>query len=88
MLLLIAAAPAYAGSGKIRHSGAVVDVPESKVTLRITIKKGRPTKLSSQAAVVVESSSISSSIVVMVGVVSGAAPIAVTVPCTNGASAA
>jgi hypothetical protein len=46
LLLLIAAAPAYAGSGKIRHSGAVVDVPESKVTLRITIKKGRPTKLS------------------------------------------
>lgn len=46
LLLLIAAAPASAGSRKIRHSGAVVDVPDSKVTLRIGIKKGRPKKLS------------------------------------------
>ncbi len=46
LLLLIAAAPASAGSKKIRHSGAVVGVPDSTVTLRIGIKKGRPTKLS------------------------------------------
>lgn len=46
LLLLIAAAPALAGSKKIRHTGTVVDLPESKVTLRISIKKGRPTKLS------------------------------------------
>jgi hypothetical protein len=46
VLLLLAAAPASAKSRKIRHSGTVVKVPDSKVTLRIGIKRGRPTKLS------------------------------------------
>ena len=45
-LLLIAAGPAHAGSKKTRHSGTVVNVPDSKVTLRISVKRSRPTKLS------------------------------------------
>ena len=37
---------ALAASKKISHRGAIVGVPDSTITLRVSINKGRPTKVS------------------------------------------
>ena len=48
VILLIAAiaVPALASSKKIRHSGTLNGLPDSKVTLRVSKKHGKPSKVS------------------------------------------
>jgi hypothetical protein len=43
---IAAGAPALAASKKIRHRGEIVGVADSKVTLRVSKNRGKPTKLS------------------------------------------
>ena len=45
-VLVVGAAPGLAASKKIRHSGELVGVPDSKVTLRVSKNKGKPSKVS------------------------------------------
>ena len=48
LILLIAAisVPAFAATKKIRHTGTLAGLPDSKVTLRVSKNKGRPSKVS------------------------------------------
>ena len=46
LLIAVISVPALAATKKIRHSGTIVGVPDSKVTLRISKNNGRPSKVS------------------------------------------
>jgi hypothetical protein len=45
LAIALLAAPALAGSKKIRHRGTVVGVEDSKVSLRVKVKGGRARKI-------------------------------------------
>jgi hypothetical protein len=46
LAIVLFAAPAEAGSKKIRHRGTVVGVEDSKVSLRVKVKRGKARKVS------------------------------------------
>ncbi|HKJ35225.1 MAG TPA: hypothetical protein VKA36_01540 [Solirubrobacterales bacterium] len=54
LAVLVLGSPAIAEAKKIRHRGTLVGVEESRVTLRVTVKKGKVRKVSAFKAVGVQ----------------------------------